>query len=63
MKEWEDRGEPVLNVESIRQELKASDDIDVSKPLIRKILRKELGLKWIKPKKLQPLANSIKVRV
>ena len=40
-----------------------SNGVDVSKSLVRKVLKKELGYKYIKSKKLNPQANSIRVLV
>ena len=61
--QWQERGEPVQNVEAIRQAVNAQNGFDVSKSAVRQILRKSLGLKYMKPKKMPPQSNSIKVLV
>jgi hypothetical protein len=60
---WINEGWPLLNAKQISKAVKAEMDCKVSIKVVRKVLKNELGFRFLKTKKLHPQANSVKVLV
>lgn len=63
VKEFQKKGRPLINVESIVNELKMTNGIIVTQKEVRKVLKNEMGLRYLKAKKLHPNANSTRVMI
>ena len=61
--QWLDEGRPLLTAKLISETLKAEVGRKVSVKVVRQVLKKELGLSYLKTKKLHPQANSVKVLI
>ena len=62
-KTWQKSGRPLANALQIAEQVKAATGFAVSPLGVRHILKRELGLSFIKAKKLHPNANSARVLV
>lgn len=63
VKEFQKKGRPLINVESIVNELKMTNGIIATQKEVRKVLKNEMGLRYLKAKKLHPNANSTRVMI
>ena len=61
--EFQKKGRPLINAVSIVKELKMTNGIIATQKEVRKVLKNEMGLRYLKAKKLHPNANSTRVMI
>ena len=57
---WDERAQGMMTTNRLKNELKARHSLDVSVTTIRLLLKRQLGLSYLKVKALSPQTNSIR---
>ena len=57
---WDERAQGMMTTNRLKNELKARHNLDVSVTTIRLLLKRQLGLSYLKVKALSPQTNSIR---